>query len=126
MQVRSRVKRLNAERLDYELCWNHNLSGACLMASYMLRHALAKHGISAQLVHGKCVGNYHWWLVINDHIVDITATQFGIKNKVFITPKTNTGYVQSKRQSKKFGLWPKQLHPPRHTQFFRTIGATAG
>ena len=125
-QVRDRVKWLNKEKLGYELCWNGNMAGACLMASYMLRYALRKHGIFAELKRGYYRGNYHWWLVVDSHIVDLTATQFGMQAPVYITDNTkNYSEIRRKLKRGRYALWPKRLYPPQYTKFFKNIGTLA-
>ena len=119
-QVRNRIKLFNKEILSYELCRNYNLSGGCLMASYMLQYVLKNHDIKADLISGHYHGSYHWWVTVDDTIVDLTITQFGVKNKVYIT-SNNTGYKVGRYQSKKFGGWPKRLRPPQYEQYFNDI-----
>lgn len=125
IQVRKRVKKLNREVLDYELCWNSNLAGGCLMSSYMLQYVLKKQGIKSKLIRGRCRDNYHWWLVIDNNIVDITATQFGVKERVYIIPSDHVQYKPGRRQSAGFGVWPKRMWPPLHVEFFEDIGTLA-
>lgn len=91
------------------------------MASYALQHVLRRHGVDSTLMKGKYKGCYHWWLVIDNVIVDITATQFGIKDKVYITHKNSLRYKGREHKAKSFAMWPRRLWPTKHITFFRGI-----
>ena len=68
----------------------YNLRGACAHASYVIYHVLKTLGYSVTIVVGvykKSDEGQHFWVVVNDsHIVDVTATQFGISTKVCLIP----------------------------------------
>lgn len=121
LQVRERVKKLNREVLGLGLCWNYNLQGGCLMASYMLRYVLDKHGVSSKLMRGEFNGCYHWWIEVDDYIVDITATQFGNRNKVYILKNTSVRYVGKQHRSLKFQRWDREFWPTRYHKFFGVL-----
>jgi hypothetical protein len=58
------------------------LNGWCAIASARLHRELAAAGVKSEIhMSGSDIG-YHVYLVINDHIVDITATQFFEYRKV--------------------------------------------
>jgi len=66
-----------------------NLAGACGISSWLLNKLLKKNKIHSELVAGYYVHTVpvgHCWveLIQSAHIVDITATQFGINDKVYI------------------------------------------
>lgn len=119
-QVRNRVKELNSGVLEYELCWNYNLAGGCLMASYMLCYVLRNHGIKSVLIQGQFKNDYHWWITVDDCVIDITATQFGKFPKVYTT-ENDTRYKRSKTKPGRYALWPRRLHPPQFRKYFTDI-----
>lgn len=59
------------------------LTGACAIASFTLWKALRAVGIDAIFVRGWYHGCIHCWVVVDDQVVDTTATQFGIGEKVY-------------------------------------------
>jgi hypothetical protein len=61
-----------------------DLTGACGYASYGLYRVLP----GSELVVGEYKGYHHAWVELNDKIIDITATQFGVTSKVYIVKKT--------------------------------------
>ncbi len=63
-------------------CWS-DLSGACGYASYGLHKVLPE----SELVMGIYKGETHAWVELGDKIIDITATQFDIRDKVYIVKK---------------------------------------
>ena len=82
---------------------NHDLSCMCAVASYTLAKALKKNGIVCKMVKGMFEDDHHCWVEIKNEIVDITATQFGIRNRVYFTNKSNECYkrkviIRSPRQ----------------------------
>jgi len=91
------------------------------MASYMLNRVLTKHGIPSKLIKGNYNGMYHWWVVVDNFVVDITATQFGMKDRVYITRASNKKYVGKEHQAKTFAQWPKRLWPTKFVSYFRGI-----
>jgi hypothetical protein len=62
---------------------SHDLDGMCGISSVALILTLRENGISATL-HGR---RNHWWVEIADSIIDITATQFGNKQRVLVIDK---------------------------------------
>lgn len=58
-----------------------DLTGMCLICSTVVVTAFRRLGLKgARLVHGRCCEDYgianHCWVNYNDHVIDITATQF--------------------------------------------------
>lgn len=77
---------------------DHDLCGYCCRASVHLFLAAKRHGIDGvKLV----LGNGHVFNMFNDHIVDVTCTQFGIGNSVHIIP-----YSEQKKN-----FWDKMKGP---------------
>jgi hypothetical protein len=80
---------------------NAELECGCHIASSLLKHLLKQAGIPCKMVSG-CYGKAlyckkdpwenHCWIVVGRHIIDITATQFGIPFKVHITSVSNPCY----------------------------------
>lgn len=76
-----------------------NLQGACAIASYTLHRTLNNLHIPNRFVMGWFRDKWsndenHCWLEVGEHIVDITATQFGISDKVYVT-KPGFPYIVS-------------------------------
>lgn len=71
----------------------NNLSCMCAIASYTLVKVFRAKGIRCKLVRGKFDEyNYHCWVETCNKIVDITATQFHIRESVYITSRDNKLY----------------------------------
>lgn len=74
------------------------LKGMCALASSALLLALEHKGIFGTLAGGrfchnkKTRGEAHYWVEVGNYIVDITATQFGVKEKVVITSSPDPRY----------------------------------
>lgn len=90
---------------------NKCLAGHCAIATHLLAHRLAKHGIKSEVAvghfdrnsmhpHSKFDIDNHTWLHVGDKIVDVTATQFSNKyhefKPVHITDKSDSMYRASK------------------------------
>ena len=73
----------NISRQEYPYLKEHSLSGYCCRASAQLFLAAKRHGIEGVKI---VVGHGHVYNVYQGHIVDITATQFGEKDPVYIKP----------------------------------------
>jgi hypothetical protein len=70
-----------------------NMCGACAICSYVLVKVLNRCGYQAELVLGKYDIENHCWVELENSIIDITATQFGIKlPKVHIAKARNRMY----------------------------------
>ena len=76
--------RLSYEQYRKNTKYPKNLMGLCAKASYALFDRLKHYNIPCLF----CGNSGHAFVVVNDHIIDITATQFGIKDKVFVKPIT--------------------------------------
>ena len=98
------------------------LCGACGVASWTLKNALSHLKISSDFVMGTFnqYGNHnpdedenHCWIVIDDMIVDITATQFGIHFPVFVTSVDDSKYCQRYKNIhayRRLATWEGQSH----------------
>jgi hypothetical protein len=74
----------------------------CFRASVSLAKRLQSKGIKAKVVHGYMCDtkgwiNRHSWVVYKNKIIDLTATQFGYKPRVFVRSVTSTLYIPDKR-----------------------------
>jgi len=56
-----------------------SLVGFCGRASIQLHLAAKRHGIKVDL----CVGSGHMYCMFGQDVIDVTATQFGMEDKVF-------------------------------------------
>ncbi len=86
-----------------------NLAGACGISSWILNKILKKNKIHSELTLGWYLSDSdpigHCWveLVKESKIVDITATQFGIKEKVFVSsPKHHRYHLCKQGKSAEF------------------------
>jgi len=75
---------------EYDFHHEDNLSCMCAVASYALYKDLLKKGYNSdtvKFVEGDFEDEYcgHCWIEIEGFIVDVTATQFGIENEIYIT-----------------------------------------
>lgn len=67
-----------------------DLAGCCAIASYALCKALSAKGFKPEFVCGvESSWGSHCWVECKNYIVDITATQFGIKTPVHIVKIKN-------------------------------------
>lgn len=70
-----------------------SLDGFCAIASARLWLELRKQGITAELrVHTDSTGASHVFLAVDDHVLDITATQFGLKPVVYMHEREAARY----------------------------------
>lgn len=71
-----------------------NLTGLCGISSFILKKAFEKYGYKANLVYGNFYQQGgHAWIECDGFIWDITATQFGEKEKVLITHLYDERYI---------------------------------
>ena len=74
---------------------SEDLCGACAICSVALCKSLKRFGYKADLVHGMYQGYAcHCWVELDGKIYDMTATQFGIIEKVFITDIDDFDYLE--------------------------------
>lgn len=69
-----------------------SLESMCGIASYALKQALEGARLDSNLVYGFYDGMGHCWLEYGDRIIDITATQFGVRRRVYVTDYENAKY----------------------------------
>lgn len=78
-----------------------DLCGACGIGSWVLNRVYRRLGVNSHFVMGRYDKNSHFhdtyygnhcWLEIDKHIVDVTATQFGVPDRVFVTGFDNPCY----------------------------------
>lgn len=65
----------------YQFLFRPDLCGMCAKASGYLFELLSKEGIKAKIA----INDKHCFVIVNDYIVDITATQYG-REKIYIIP----------------------------------------
>lgn len=73
-----------AERTRYHA---DDLMGWCAIASAELHNRLKASGIASEIHHGSSGYGSHIFLVVDDHVVDVTATQFGLSEVVIMHHK---------------------------------------
>ncbi len=118
-QIEEHVKVYSTDINPNDLC------GACGIASWLLTKVCRKLGYNAKFVMGVFINNHdafgfttpantHCWVVVNDLIIiDVTATQFGITDKVFVTTVDDKRYVchhVDKSALHRLSTWEYQSH----------------
>lgn len=93
-----------------------NLNYLCLRASVALQRALKQKGYNTTVVQGYAnyyIGPYpnHSWLLYKKWIVDLTATQFGLRNRIRIVRANHPEYIVGKQYA--FKRWPEDQQPKR-------------
>jgi hypothetical protein len=65
--------------------WKEDLGGMCAIASYLIFDILKENEYEPTLVHAEInpIGG-HCFILCNDYLIDVTATQFGEKEKVIV------------------------------------------
>jgi hypothetical protein len=111
-------KKLELEYKDSYLI-TKDLCGACFIASFEFADYLWSRGVKVKLV----MNEFHCFLIKDGYIIDITATQFGCKNKVLIQKhyktdskcwSTDIGFTKvSKRLIREATSWPKYQIPKK-------------
>jgi len=81
---------------------NCDLAGWCGTASSHLAEAAKRLGIHGVDI---CVGSGHVYCMYSDNIIDITATQFGVQDKVFIVSLFDLKEELAKRQLDNWFYW---------------------
>lgn len=74
---------------------NFGLCGFCGIGSQHLYNMALQNGIKTSLIMGKYDGASHCWLQYRKYYVDITATQFGVEEKVHIVGVSNDLYEKN-------------------------------
>lgn len=73
-----------------------DLRGYCLIASKDLQDKLNDVGITSTLEHGHYVEGMnrldHWWLVVDERILDITSSQFDCDPSVEFVPEAESDH----------------------------------
>lgn len=94
-----------------------DLACFCACASVFLAQKLNEHGIKAVAIRGSFdsdEGDNHCWVDVDNNIIDITATQFGIRDKIFITTYNNSSFYVSMGHIKSIYClhgWPVEQKP---------------
>lgn len=75
------------DSVDEDYHKDEELGAMCLVASAFLAQLLTKHGYYVKIQELQFGGMSHCFAVVNDHAIDLTATQFlNYKKKVVIRP----------------------------------------
>lgn len=88
-QVRNNLKSFICDKPS---SFDSNFFCACAVASYTLWKVLLSKGYSAKFVRGFYRGDNHCFVICNNQIIDITATQFDIREEVYITDSNDNRY----------------------------------
>ena len=114
MPVLSIIQRIASHVRDKVIDHHPNPFGECISASHALGILYQKAGLDVQLVEGHVmVSNtemYHWWVEVEDWLVDVTADQFDDDDNYFgdiviLIPSEATQWRQTKKfQDVEFSL----------------------
>lgn len=97
----------------YDFSYRGDLECMCAVASYALMTALQKKKIPCKMISGTCYYDNHCWVEVYNHIVDITATQFGINKRVYISKDKSNYAAESDVKSCHSLGWGKSQNPTR-------------
>jgi hypothetical protein len=115
-QMEQYVPLLAAQDLRFDA---ENLLGACGIASYCLQRVLKRVGIRSDLVMGQYKDNWHnsqhCWVELpySNLILDVTATQFDIDQKVHRSEPGDPRYMYQNRNRSalnRLRAWEDQSH----------------
>lgn len=125
LKVRSialKVRKLiedTAKHYNYDF-FDKNLGCACAVSSFLLHKELKKNKIKSKFVWGFFNNWPHCWNVIDNSILDITATQFGESDSVYLTDLEDDRYVAhlfDKDAVKSLYNWPFEQNPKNYKMF---------
>jgi hypothetical protein len=105
----ARKIRLALEKVAIENGYNDDLGGLCYDATLILSEIASQSNIEVELAQGYG----HWFVLYNDMIVDITATQFGVKEKVMVISTSEVHHIGNRWTLLKKMKYPPQ-YPPEH------------
>lgn len=105
----------------YDFKNKSDLDCMCAVASFALKSALNKRGAKAKVVfgvmkqHGDTKPRFdHCWVRVGRNYVDITATQFGYKEKVLISKKDDNKYRAWKEHEREEEIkWGFEQNPTK-------------
>ena len=99
-KVRKACEHFASHTTDYDYSGNKDLSCMCGVASWTLARILRNNGIRARVIYGRfdpdgfC--DCHCWVRACNRIIDITATQFKVKRKVFVSKVSSRKYEKKR------------------------------
>lgn len=95
-KIAQQVRRWAVKNRDnYDYSFPHDLGGMCAIAASQLWKRLTEAGIEAKLAIRNHGCESHCFVIVDDYIVDVTATQFGME-PIEIIPK---------KQARKHWFW---------------------
>lgn len=80
-----------------------SLAGLCAIASIRLHAELVKEGVVAQIAVRNAVNDGHCFVIVDDQVIDVTATQFGKFKAVSILPRSEAIEHRHWNAKKQFG-----------------------
>lgn len=100
--------------MNHRASFDKDWGCSCLVCSWVLHRVLKKFGIQAKLCDGKYDSYYHAFILVDNIVVDISATQFG-KDSVVVEDFNNSKYSIDKQFNlplyKHFQYWPDEQQP---------------
>lgn len=109
----ARRVRIKAEAYGKEHDYPTSLRTLCAISSFALAETLRQNEYDAKIIWGRFNGRSHCWVVSGKKRWDITATQFGVRKKVYVSDETNVSYDKGKEIRTIHGLkkWPRRQKP---------------
>jgi hypothetical protein len=88
--VAQKVRQWTQKQADRKHYYAHSLMGWCAIASAQLFRELKRAGIDSTIHLHEGDGPCHCFVVVDDHVVDVTATQFDefVDKEIVILPKS--------------------------------------
>jgi len=77
LSLARQVRRWTEEQDDMRRWPTGDLNGFCAISSCRLWRELRDYGIMSEIHMSALPGGFHLFVVVDDHVVDVTATQFG-------------------------------------------------
>jgi hypothetical protein len=109
-KVRNRMEEFVEENPD--LSFDEDLTCLCAVSSEIFINSLNRKGIRADLVAGEYDGKGHAWVEVYGFIIDVTATQFTLCDKVHVVEADDEIYeamlYNDSALAHIYGSWPEK------------------
>ena len=110
--------------LQHPFVFNYDYAGMCVIASYTLHKIYKKLGYKTTFAIGEYDGRTHGFLIYNGDIIDITATQFGLRRACHIERFNGSKYeVQFKDNKAIYDMrfWDLDQNPRSYRNSLKSI-----
>ena len=120
------AKVVRKELIDFvqsKIYFRPNWSGSCLICSWVLDRVYREFGIDSNLCIGRYDNSDHAFVIVDNNVIDITATQF-LRDEVVIEPYQNSDYsILFSGKSVKLDIrnWPTEQTPRAYKPILKKI-----